>query len=43
MFSFLRAEIFDPKDIKSFYSCKFFSIFGHQNPGFGTESGSALN
>ncbi len=25
-----------------FFSCKFFSSFGHQNPGFGTGSGSAL-
>jgi hypothetical protein len=32
--------IFDPKNIKMCYSCKFFPIFGHQNPGFGTESGS---
>jgi hypothetical protein len=25
---------------KKFYICKTFSIFGHQNPGFGTGSGS---
>jgi hypothetical protein len=25
-----------------FFTCKFFSIFGHQNPGFGTGSGSAI-
>jgi hypothetical protein len=26
----------------SFFSCKFFSFFAHQNPGFGTGSGSAF-
>ncbi len=28
--------------IKKFYSCIFFQFFGHQNPGFGTGSGSVI-
>jgi hypothetical protein len=28
--------------MKKFYSCKFFTFFGHQNPVFGNGSGSVL-
>jgi hypothetical protein len=36
--------IFDPINIKKFLSLTLLTIFGHQNPGFGTksESGSAI-
>ncbi len=37
----LRISIIAKKYIK-IYNCNFFSIFGHQNPGFGTGSGSAI-
>jgi hypothetical protein len=33
--------IFDKKIIFKNSSCKFFPLFGHQNPGSGTGSGSA--
>jgi hypothetical protein len=37
-----KLQLFIQK-ISNFFSCKFFSsIFGHQNPGFGTGSGSAI-
>jgi hypothetical protein len=31
---------FFPQKISIFFNCKFFPIFGHRNPGFGTGSGS---
>ncbi len=37
-----KFVIFDPKNIKKFYRCNFFPIFGHQSAWFGTGSGSAI-
>jgi hypothetical protein len=34
-----KLVVLDPKTIKFFFSCIFFSIFGHQNPGSGLDPG----
>jgi hypothetical protein len=38
-----KLQFYDPKNIKkSFTAINFLSIFGHQNPGFGSGSRSAI-